>query len=68
MDDLIKMVADKTGISAEQAKSAVETVMEFLKDKLPAGISEQVEGLMSGKEVKGGIAGMAQGIKDKLGL
>lgn len=68
MDELIKMVADKTGISADQAKSAVETVMGFLKDTLPAGISEQVEGLMSGKDVAGGIAGMAQGVKDKLGL
>ena len=33
MDEVIKMVADKTGISADQAKSAVETVMGFLKDK-----------------------------------
>ncbi|MBS1550632.1 MAG: hypothetical protein JST15_01020 [Bacteroidetes bacterium] len=68
MDEVIKLVTDKTGISPDQAKSAVETVMGFLKDKLPAGISEQVEGLMSGKDVTGGIAGMAKGIKDKLGL
>ncbi len=68
MDEVIKLVTDKTGISPDQAKSAVETVMGFLKDKLPAGISDQVEGLMSGKEVTGGVAGMAKGIKDKLGL
>jgi nucleoid DNA-binding protein len=35
MDDLIKLVAEKTGISPEQAKTAVETVMGFVKEKLP---------------------------------
>ena len=30
MDDLIKLVADKAGISEEQAKKAVETVVEQL--------------------------------------
>ncbi|MBL8007273.1 MAG: hypothetical protein JNJ56_07050 [Ignavibacteria bacterium] len=68
MEDVIKLVADKTGISPEQAKSAVETVVGFLKEKLPAGLGEQLEGVMSGKELPGGIAGMAAGLKDKLGL
>lgn len=68
MEDVIKLVADKTGISPEQAKSAIETVVGFLKEKLPAGLGEQLEGVMSGKELPGGIAGMAAGLKDKLGL
>lgn len=68
MDDLIKLVADKTGISPEQAKTAVETVMGFVKEKLPPGISEQVEGIMSGKDVSGGLASLAGSLKDKLGL
>lgn len=68
MEDLIKMVSEKAGISPEQATSAVETVMGFVKDKLPAGVSEQIEGLMSGKDVSGGLAGLAGTIKDKLGL
>ncbi|HMS65284.1 MAG TPA: DUF2267 domain-containing protein [Ignavibacteria bacterium] len=68
MEDLVKLVADKTGISPEQAKSAVETVMGFVKEKLPAGMSEQVEAVMSGKDVSGGLASLAGSIKDKLGL
>lgn len=68
MEDLIKLVSDKTGISPDQAKSAVETVLGFLKEKLPAGLGEQLEGVMSGKEIPGGIAGIAAGLKDKLGL
>lgn len=43
MDALIKMVASKAGISEAQAKLAVNTVMGFLKEKLPAPIATQVE-------------------------
>ncbi|UCC64226.1 MAG: hypothetical protein JSV36_03990 [Anaerolineae bacterium] len=49
MDELIKLVSDKVGISEKQAKQAVETVMGFLKDKLPAPIASQVEGVLSGE-------------------
>ena len=66
MDDLIKMVADKAGISPEQAKSAVDAIMEFMKDKLPPGAADHIKGLMSGEG--GGLAGLAKGLKDKLGL
>ena len=48
MDELIKQVTQKAGISESQAKKAVETVMGFLKDKLPAPIASQVEGLLGG--------------------
>lgn len=62
MEQLIKLVTEKTGISADQAKGAVETVLGFLKDKIP-GIGGQLEGIMGGN--LGGLADMA---KDKLGL
>jgi len=67
MEELIKFVTDKTGLSADQAKSAVEAVSSFLKDKMPGGLGEQVNNFLEGKDT-GGIAGMAAGIKDKLGL
>ena len=35
MDELIKLVTDKVGIPAEKAQLTVETVLGFLKDKLP---------------------------------
>jgi nucleoid DNA-binding protein len=35
MDELIHKVAEKTGLSPEQAKSAAEAVIAFLKEKLP---------------------------------
>lgn len=60
------MVTEKTGISDAQAKQSVETVMGFLKDKLPAGLGTQVESLMKGgspdlgnigEDLKGKISG-----------
>ena len=47
MDALVKMVAEKAGIQEAQAKKAVEAVLGFLKDKLPAPIAGQVENALS---------------------
>jgi len=48
MDEVIKLVAEKAGISKSQAKKAVETVMEYLKDNLPAPLDDQVEKVLKG--------------------
>ncbi|MFN2218964.1 MAG: DUF2267 domain-containing protein [Anaerolineae bacterium] len=48
MDELVKMVSKKVGISEAQAKQAVETVMAFLKDKLPAPIAGQLDAVLEG--------------------
>jgi uncharacterized protein (DUF2267 family) len=48
MDELIKQVTKKAGISEDQAKLAIEAVMDFLKDKLPAPIASQVESVLGG--------------------
>lgn len=48
MDELVKMVAEKTGISEELAKTAVQVVLGYLKDKLPAPIAGQIDGVISG--------------------
>ncbi len=48
MDELIELVVEKTGIPASTARVAVETVVKFLKDKLPEPLAGQVEGLLEG--------------------
>jgi len=48
MDELIKLVTSKAGISEAQAKKAVETVLSFLKDKLPGPLAGQIDGLLKG--------------------
>lgn len=60
MDELIKLVTQKTGISADQAKMAVETVVNFLKGKLPKPVASQIDGVLGG-------AGPQQDIAKKLG-
>jgi len=48
MDELVKQVAAKTGISEEHARTAVTTVLGFLKDKLPAPIAGQIDNVIGG--------------------
>ncbi len=75
MEALINKIVEKTGISAEQAKGAVESVMEFVKSKLPAGIADKVSDMFDGKESEkiefGGIVdslvGILGGAKEKAG-
>ncbi len=65
MESIIKMVSEKAGINEIQAKSAIEGIVSYLKDKMPGGIGTQVESFIKGG---GGAAGdMAGGLKDKLG-
>ena len=65
MDDLIQKVADKVGITTEQAKSAVDTVMEFVKDKFP-DIGGKMQGLVSGIDKDGDGLDMGD-VKDAVG-
>lgn len=61
MEELIKQVTAKTGISEDQARSAVTTVLDFVKNRLPAPIASQVD------NVVGGGAGIAGDVGGNLG-
>ena len=54
MEELIKQVTARTGISEEQARTAVQTVIGFLKERLPAPIAGQVDSALSGTGGAGG--------------
>jgi nucleoid DNA-binding protein len=43
MDELVALVMEKTGLPKDQAKQAVETVIDFLKERLPDPIAGQVD-------------------------
>jgi uncharacterized protein (DUF2267 family) len=60
MDERIKLVASRVGISEAQAKEAVETVLGFLKDRLPSPMADQVEAVLEGDV--GGMVGMLGGL------
>jgi hypothetical protein len=48
MDELLNRVTEKTGLSPDQAKAAVESVIGFLKEKLPAPLAGELESLVGG--------------------
>lgn len=64
MNELITLVVQKTGISEQHARLAVETVVGYLKTKLPAPLASQIDGFLSG----GGAAGALGGLGDLGGL
>ena len=67
MDELVKMVSERTGIPEATARQAVEIVVNFLKDKLPAPISGQTDGILSSAAAAGGLGGIVGGLGDLLG-
>ncbi len=65
MDELVKLVQQKTGLSQEQAKQAVDTVIGFLKQRLPQPVAGQIDAALSGNlgDVAKGLGGMFGGKK-----
>jgi hypothetical protein len=54
VDDLLKQITDKFGVSADQAKGIVGHVAGFLGDKLPGPVGSQVKKLLGGGDDEGG--------------
>ncbi|MBK7896240.1 MAG: hypothetical protein WAS33_16200 [Candidatus Promineifilaceae bacterium] len=46
MDELVKMVSERTGLPEAQAQKAAEAVLDFLKEKLPAPLAGQLDNLL----------------------
>ena len=65
MEELIKQVTAKAGISEDQARSAVSTVLDFVKTRLPEPIAGQIENVISGEG--GGITGIVGDFASKAG-
>lgn len=56
MDELVKIVSEKTGLSEEMSKQAVEVVLGYLKDKLPAPLAGQLDSFLEGGGDLGDLA------------
>ncbi|MEO6809458.1 MAG: DUF2267 domain-containing protein [Isosphaeraceae bacterium] len=63
MDELVTLVVQKTGLSPEQARSAAETVLGFLKTKLPEPIAGQIDTFVSGSDT-GSSGSVTQSLGD----
>lgn len=65
MDDLISKLQEKAGLTADQAKQAISTMVDHVKSKLPESLHGNIDSMFSGFMDKAGtFAGEA---KEKLG-
>jgi len=48
MDEIIKTITAKTGISEEHAREAVLATVEFIKSKIPPMFASQLDRLITG--------------------
>jgi hypothetical protein len=48
MNELVNLIVKKTGIPAATAQTVVNMVVDYLKQKLPAPMAGQIDGLLSG--------------------
>jgi hypothetical protein len=65
MNALINMVAQRAGLSEDKARTAVDTVIGFLKERAPAGLSGQIDSLVGGEG--GGSGGIASSLGGMFG-
>lgn len=63
MQEIIQSLQQKLGVDAGKAQEAVETVVNFLKSKLPESMHQPIDAAISG----GNVQGMLQGAAGKLG-
>jgi hypothetical protein len=64
MDELVKLVVQKTGLPEATARTAVQTVIDYLKKKLPAPVGGQIDAILQG----GGSSGMGDVAKNIGGM
>ncbi len=67
MDELIKLVVNKTGLPEATAQKAVEVVIGYLKKKLPAPIGAQIDALLASGQAAQGVESAAQALGGLLG-
>ncbi|HXE79259.1 MAG TPA: hypothetical protein VNK41_00775 [Vicinamibacterales bacterium] len=63
-EELIRTVAQRTGLPEDKARSAAETVIGYLKDKLPASMAGQLDNAAGGG-MTSGLGDMAKGMGSK---
>ena len=68
MNEIIQRLIEKTGLPEDKARMAVDTVLNFLKEKLPAPVAAQIDSLMAGGEgMSGKVGELAGGIRGMFG-
>ena len=56
---LIQQLSQRVGIPPDKAEAAINTVVGYLKERLPGPVASQLDKLVSGEEVQGGVLSQA---------
>jgi uncharacterized protein (DUF2267 family) len=67
MDELVKLVASKTGLPEDKARVAVKTVVDYLKERLPAPLASQVDNVLNSGAAAKGLDDLSKGLGSLLG-
>ncbi len=67
MDEIVRQITQRTGISDAQAREAAQVVVSFLSDKLPPPIAAQVTALLNGPQAEGAVKQALGGLGDLFG-
>ena len=57
MEDLVKELMDKAGLTEQQAIKSLQTIKEYIQSKLPPMMSGMVDNFLGNKESKDDIIG-----------
>ena len=67
MDQLVNQISQQTGIPQDQARQAVQMVVGYLKGRLPAPVGQQLDSVLGGQGMGGGMFGQTQQAAGDLG-
>ena len=56
MEEIVRQISERAGISAAQARQAAEIVLEYAKAHLPGQIAAQVETILSDGSAVGSMS------------
>lgn len=62
MEELKNALMEKLGLDEGGAGSAIETVVDFIKDKLPESAQGMVDSVMNGEDAAGGVVDKIKGM------
>ena len=64
-EELVRTVAQKTGLPEDKARSAAETVIGYLKERLPPQVASQLDAVGSGEGGLGDLGDAAKSLGGK---
>ena len=60
MNELVRLIMEKTGVTEEQAAKAAETAAGFIKDRLPSNLGSQVDNILGSGKSEGTLGGITR--------